>query len=162
MDERLELFTEYFSTYMIDAREFTDSELQIILGRCSVIGLDSLATPESFRHHQYHCLSANLCGERIVKVAITKEDRDLVPRSRFIKEMGQYFDDLLFDSGDKTLIKVYCTGAPNFFIFGREPSTGITYSLINNQYWIRASKNLTDNEIKVMTVVDEQLFIQVN
>lgn len=50
-------------------------------------------------------------------------------------------------------LTVYCSGAPNFFIYGVDKD-GETYSLINNQYWIPASMNLTPAEISCMTQVE--------
>ena len=52
----------------------------------------------------------------------------------------------------KSLV-VYCSGAPNYFIFGVTDKYE-TYSLINNQYWIPASIDLTPAELSVMTMVE--------
>lgn len=60
----------------------------------------------------------------------------------------------------KTLT-IYCSGAPNFFIFGVTKDFD-TYSLINNQYWVRSSNDLTQDDLDDMIMVAgrEQLNVQ--
>lgn len=50
-------------------------------------------------------------------------------------------------------LTVYCSGAPNFFIYAVTKDLD-TYCLINNQYWIPASIDLTPAELSVMTMVE--------
>lgn len=59
----------------------------------------------------------------------------------------------------KTLT-VYCSGSPNFFIYG-VTKDGDTYSLIDNQYWIPSSKDLTQPEKdRMFVMVTEQFNVQ--
>lgn len=51
----------------------------------------------------------------------------------------------------KSLV-VYCSGAPNYFIFGVTDKYE-TYSLINNQYWVRSSNDLTKADLDDMIMV---------
>lgn len=60
----------------------------------------------------------------------------------------------------KKSLTVLCSGAPNFFIYGVTKDNE-TYSLIENQYWIRASNDLTPAEISVMTVVESDCMYNV-
>lgn len=53
----------------------------------------------------------------------------------------------------RKLLVVYCSGSPNFFIYGVTKDMD-TYCLVNNQYWMRASKDLTPVEVSEMTKVE--------
>lgn len=49
-------------------------------------------------------------------------------------------------------LTVYCTGAPNFFIVGVTKDFD-TYSLINNQYWVRSPHDLEQSDLDDMILV---------
>lgn len=53
----------------------------------------------------------------------------------------------------KKSLTVLCSGAPNFFIYGVSKYNE-TYSLIDNQYWIRASNDLTPSDLNSMIAVE--------
>lgn len=56
----------------------------------------------------------------------------------------------------KTTLEVYSSGVPNFFTYGICTITHNTYSLIDNQYWVRASTNFTDIELSSMHFIAVQ------
>lgn len=54
----------------------------------------------------------------------------------------------------KTNLEVYSSGAPHFFTYGVCVFSKDTYCLIDNQYWVKASTNFTDEELSEMTFID--------
>lgn len=50
-------------------------------------------------------------------------------------------------------LTVYSSGAPNYFTYGVSQDDE-TYSLINNQYWVRSSRDFTDQELATMIKID--------
>lgn len=163
MDELtpFEELKDYFFDFMIDANSFSDDELSIILNKCSELGFECSSKPEDFRHFQYHCLSLNLSGTKLVKVAATKEDREMVSRTRFIKDMGKYFDGLLTINENTIDITVYCSGSPNYFIYGVNYDTNESYVFLDNQHWVKTTNKLSNSEIDKMTMVESSVDIQV-
>lgn len=54
----------------------------------------------------------------------------------------------------RKLLNIYCAGAPNYFIYGVSEDLD-TYCLIDNQYWILASMDISREELSKMTLVDK-------
>lgn len=63
---------------------------------------------------------------------------------------------------NKTDLEVYSSGVPYFFTYGVCVHSKMTYCLINNQYWVRASVNLSNDELEDMhfIAVQEDCFVQ--
>lgn len=50
----------------------------------------------------------------------------------------------------KLNLEVYSSGVPHFFTYGICTVDNNTYCLIDNQYWVRASNNLSNEELSEM------------
>lgn len=56
----------------------------------------------------------------------------------------------------KTALNVYSSGAPHYFTYGISDE-GNTYSLIDNQYWIQSSTNITDDDLSKMFLITTEI-----
>lgn len=160
--------SQYFTENMIDTQLLSNSELSTIISFFGYSGIENkLYNVESFRHPEFHYLTATNNGNSIMKCSKIKNDRVIVGREQFIKDLklAEYSDifksKVLVNDNEKVL-NVFCSGAPNYFIFGVENDTYSTYSFISNQYWIRSSSNLTQPQIDDMILVDVGATVFVN
>lgn len=163
--------SHYFSQHMVNTQNFSDSELSAIIEVCEYNGIENkIYTVNSFRHPEYHYLTATDTGNGMMKCAKKKIDRKIVSREQLIEDLklANYYE--IFESkppavvvmNDKEkVLNVFCSGAPNYFVFGVENDTYATYSLISNQYWVRSSTNLTQTQMDDMIVVavGENVFV---
>lgn len=54
----------------------------------------------------------------------------------------------------QTNLEVYSSGVPYFFTYGVCVYSHNTYSLINNQYWVKSSTNFSNEELSEMIFLD--------
>ena len=151
---------------MINALDFSDQELDCILHTCVFHGIDSMYTAQSFRHPEYHYLTVDDSGEKLSKCSLRKKDRKLSTRAVAITAMGleerysTFKKPEVVDPNIKTL-DVYCSGYPNYFIYGVTENLE-TYSLISNQYWVRSSNDFESKHLEMMTLVSKNQKVRVN
>jgi hypothetical protein len=160
------LLKDYLSKNKVDTHEFTDMELDTFLIFLSNHGLPNQFVSKSFRHPEFYFLTIGSTKE-ISKCSALKLDRKTVDKKQVIKDLSLDIRFPIFEQKDVAVsnnkkLDIFCTGAPNYFIFGVERNTRDTYSLINNQYWIHSSTNLSKSETDNMIVVDVAKTVFVN
>lgn len=156
---------DYLMKNMINAQDFTNAQLEAILWLLSFHGItNSMYTLESFRHPEFHILTCDEEG-KLVKCSLKKPNRKLVTPDELIKDWKLYEKSpklFTIKKSNTKEVSIYCSLAPNFFIYAFDHSEKVTYSLIANQYWVRSAHQFTEDEILRMGIVHTGTEIYVN
>jgi len=158
----------YFCKYKINAQEFTDIELEAILSLCNSSGIEnSFYTAQSFRNAEFHYLTAVDHGDKVAKCSQHNTKRVNVSREQVIDDLKLYEKSSVFikqstTETDSLVVSVYSSGHPHYFTYAFDFNTKVTYCLVGNQFWVRASQNFTEKEIFNMLTIQQDVEIVVN
>ena len=156
---------EYLTKNMVNTIHFTDIELDSFLHFLTEHGMSlHYVDSTSLRNPEFHYVSMDASGH--ISKCSYRKGRNVVEKEQAIKDFSLNTLYPIFTTKEvipdnKKVLNVYCSGAPNYFIFGVESKTKNTYSFISNQYWIRSSTNLAQSQIDAMILVNiaETVFV---